>query len=378
MNCEQIELQLSEFLDRLLDSEGSKSVREHLALCPRCSEELAGLAECRRLVASLPAVEPPTGLVMQVMNEIRRDTVRPGFFRRWFEPIHFNLPIQATAVASIAVLSIYLYQKADLTDSPLAPTASERSPGVEQGAFESGAAIQSPALPEKGKETAEPERAAERQAADRKDAISRERMASKVTARSAGAMSNASESGPVESRLHERPEKFKSAPIPAQGVAVSQDGPVFSGDFGDRGLAFPMDALRQFGIRPVPPPGERLFSLQQEPIPDYELVVRRRQLPRAEQPNRSGNDSLQREAQSVGSKSSEPRKQADVATQGNPPVEVLWFTVPYDRYEQFKKELAAQSVVESEIPVAVKEKEPSFIADRPLSIKVRVLPAAQR
>jgi hypothetical protein len=139
--------------------------------------------------------------------------------------------------------------------------------------------------------------------------------------------------------------------------------------------------LRQPGVRPAPFPAERL-SLLSEPIPDYELVVRRRPPPqRADQFTSAGSqDSLQHQSGGVAaSKSAEARRQAEGSSRGNnSPLEILWFSVPYDRYEQFKKELAAQAIVESELPVAVKEKEASFIADRPLSIKVTVLPSGER
>jgi hypothetical protein len=121
--------------------------------------------------------------------------------------------------------------------------------------------------------------------------------------------------------------------------------------------------------------------LLSEPIPDYELVVRRRPPQRADQATSAGSqDSLQKQSGGVAaSKSAEARRQAEGSSRGNnSPLEILWFSVPYDRYEQFKKELAAQAIVESEIPIAVKEKEASFIADRPLSIKVTVLPSTER
>jgi hypothetical protein len=54
--------------------------------------------------------------------------------------------------------------------------------------------------------------------------------------------------------------------------------------------------------------------------------------------------------------------------------EILWYTVPGDRYQQFKKELSVQGSIESEIPFALKQKESEAKSDRPLSIKVTILP----
>jgi len=364
MNCEDIGLQLSGFLDQSLDGQYFRNVREHLAGCPRCSEELAGLAECRRLVSSLPVVEPPVGLVMRVMADVRETASRPGILQRLFPPVRLKMPLQAAAVVLIGILSVYLYQKEDTSNSPLAPITPEPMLSVQQGSTKSET-VEPPAAPIKS------------QLPNKAKAVSTEPAPAKAPSAPAAATPKA---GIAESRLESQAEKFKSAPIPAQGVTTAQEGSSFSGDLSGRGLGTSAEGLRQPGVRPAPFPAERL-SLLSEPIPDYELVVRRRPPQRADQATSAGSqDSLQKQSGGVAaSKSAEARRQAESSSRGNnSPLEILWFSVPYDRYEQFKKELAAQAIVESELPVAVKEKEASFIADRPLSIKVTVLPSAER
>jgi len=363
MNCEETDLQLSEFLDRTLDSDYLRNVREHLADCPRCSEELAGFSECRRLVSNLDVVEPPVGLVTRVMVDVREVAHRPGILERLFPPIRLKIPLQAAAVVLIGILSVYLYQKEGTSNSPLTPITPEPL-SVQQKSTKSetvkppAAPINSP-LPNETK------------------AVSPEPAPAKAPSAPATLTSKA---GVAESRLNSQAEKFKSAPIPAQGVTTAQESSNFPGDLSGRGLGSPVEALRQPGARPAPFPAERL-SLLSEPIPDYELVVRRRPPQRADQGTSAGSqDSLQKQSGGVAaSKSPESRRQSEGSSRGNnSPLEILWFSVPYDRYEQFKKELAAQAIVESEIPVAIKEKDASFIADRPLSIKVTVLPSAER
>jgi len=364
MNCEETGLQLSEFLDRTLDGDYLRNLREHLAGCPRCSEELAGITECRRLLSSLPAVEPPVGFVTRVMADVREAAYRPGILERLFAPVRLKMPLQAAAVVLIGVLSVYLYQKEDTSNLPLTPITPEPVLSVQQESTKSetvkplAAPVNSP-LPSEAK------------------AVSTEPAPAKAPSAPVAAVPKA---GITESRLESRPEKFKSAPIPAQGVTTGQEGSSFPGDLARRGLGSPVEALRQPGVRPAPFAAERL-SLLSEPIPDYELVVRRRPPQRADQVTSSGSqDSLQKQSGGVaGSKSAEASRQTESPSRGNNfPLEILWFSVPYDRYEQFKKELAAQAIVESEIPVAVKEKEASFIVDRPLSIRVTVLPPAER
>jgi hypothetical protein len=365
MNCEEIGLQLSEFLDQTLDGEYLRNVREHLVDCRRCGEELAGLAECRRLVSGLPVVEPPAGLVTRIMADVREAAHRPGILQRLFPPVRLKMPLQAAALVLIGILSVYLYQKEDATNPPLAPITPEPMLSVQQGSTKPET-IEPPAAPIKS------------QLPNKANAVSTEPAPAKAPSTPAAATPR---TRMAESRLESRQEKFKSAPIPAQGVTAAPEGSSFPGDLSGRGLGSPVEVLRQPGVRPAPFPAERL-SLLSEPIPDYELVVRRRPPPqRADQFTSAGSqDSLQHQSGGVAaSKSAEARRQAEGSSRGNnSPLEILWFSVPYDRYEQFKKELAAQAIVESELPVAVKEKEASFIADRPLSIKVTVLPSGER
>ncbi len=364
MNCEETDVQLSEFLDRTLDGDNLRNVREHLAGCPRCSEELGGLAECRRLVSNLGVVEPPVGLVTRIMAEVREAAHRPSILERLFPPVRLKRPLQAAALVLIGILSVYLYQKEDVSNMPPTPVTPEPVLSVQQG----------PTDFETNKPPAAP---IDNPLQNEAKAVSTEPATAK--ARSAPAATE-SKAGKEENRLESRQEKFKSAPIPAQGVTTAQEGPSFPGSLSGRGLGSSVEALRQPGDRPAPFAADRL-SLLSEPIPDYELVVRRLPSQRADQAAgpAGSQDSLQKRAGRAASKFGEGPRRAEGFSRGNnSPLEILWFSVPYDKYEQFKQELAAQAVVESEIPVGVKEKDASFIADRPLSIKVTVLPSAER
>ena len=40
MNCDQVQLILSEYLDNELDSDKSSNIRDHLAVCPECMRYL--------------------------------------------------------------------------------------------------------------------------------------------------------------------------------------------------------------------------------------------------------------------------------------------------------------------------------------------------
>jgi Predicted integral membrane protein (DUF2275)/Putative zinc-finger len=114
MNCQEAQKYLSEFLDDSLDVERSRTVSDHLAACSLCSEEMASLAECQRLVSGLPAVEPPTGFATRVMAHVRDAARKPSLWDRLFSPLRIKIPLQATAVVLIAVLAAYIYQQEPL------------------------------------------------------------------------------------------------------------------------------------------------------------------------------------------------------------------------------------------------------------------------
>src|SRR5215468_6221805 len=119
MNCAEVQKYLSDFLEKSLDNERAGAIEDHLATCSLCSEELAGLAECQKLVSCLPQVEPPAGFTHQVMARVREAAHPPSLWERLFLPFRIKIPLQATAVVLIAVLTAYIYQNERLQHEPL-------------------------------------------------------------------------------------------------------------------------------------------------------------------------------------------------------------------------------------------------------------------
>lgn len=111
MNCEEVQEYLSDLLDKSLGVERAEEIEAHLTSCSLCREEMARLAECRRLVSSLPEVEPPVGFANRVMTEVLEAAREPSFLERLFLPFKIKIPLQAAAVVLIAVLAAYIYQK---------------------------------------------------------------------------------------------------------------------------------------------------------------------------------------------------------------------------------------------------------------------------
>jgi anti-sigma factor RsiW len=86
MNCEEVQKYLSDFLDKSLDVARARAIEDHLAACSRCSEEMASLAECQRLVSDLPVVAPPVDFTTRVMAAVREAGRPPSFWERLFLP----------------------------------------------------------------------------------------------------------------------------------------------------------------------------------------------------------------------------------------------------------------------------------------------------
>src|SRR5262245_45102708 len=114
MNCAEVQKYLSDFLEKSVDNERARAIEDHLAVCSLCNEELAGLAECQRLVSGLPIVEPPLGFTNRVMARVHEAEHPPSLWEWLFLPLRIKIPLQATAVVLIALLAAYIYQKEPL------------------------------------------------------------------------------------------------------------------------------------------------------------------------------------------------------------------------------------------------------------------------
>ena len=127
MNCEEVQKQLSDLLDKSLDIKRAQEIQDHLAACSPCSAEMASLAEYQQLVSNLPAIEPPVGFTAGVMAKVREAVQPPTLWERLFLPLQIKIPLQATAVIVIAVLAAYIYQKGPLQRESVVSIQPERS-----------------------------------------------------------------------------------------------------------------------------------------------------------------------------------------------------------------------------------------------------------
>lgn len=74
MTCEYVERDLDAYLDRELDAESTRVVREHLGGCATCRERVSEREALGRLVRSAPYFPAPDRLRMQIASTAARTT----------------------------------------------------------------------------------------------------------------------------------------------------------------------------------------------------------------------------------------------------------------------------------------------------------------
>jgi Putative zinc-finger len=368
MNCEEVQPQLLEYLDRSLDTITTKHLDLHLTSCPPCRAEADSLADCIQQVAALPIVDPPLGFAQRVMAHAREIERRPSIWQRLALPLHRSTPIPAIAVVLIAIFSAYLYQK---------------EPPVPLERFAKGNTAQPIALPDQREET---QRKAQTDntapvVADRATPSRRESQPKTAATDDppAGVTSNATPAetpkAESENRALAPSQAPKRPPIQVQEVATGREGSRVSREsfrLGD----FPLAAPRQPPLRSTAPAEGPLFSMN-EPVADIEFVVRRRSPQRRDQAERENTEATRTSAEADAGASGTLARRAAPSLSGMI-VETRWFTVAHEHLEQFKKDLAAETVVESESVDAKREKELAAKTERPLAIKVIIIPATDR
>jgi hypothetical protein len=339
MNCEEFQSHFSDVLDNGPQAAAAVGLTEHLAVCSACREEFDALMECRRLIATLPVVEPPSGLVTRIMAHVHDSANQPRTWKRLLLPLRVKIPLHATAVVLIAVMSVYLFQKEDRQNAPLSTGATDLPSGAQPAA---------PADPSNAS-------AASDQRSEEKaiESAPRARRSSPPVRRNHPATRETARERPPEAAK----EAKRSVPIPAQGVSASM-------------RPYGLGTFREPGFRTFP--REREFTNLGEPVADYELFVRRRPDPSARESDADAGGAETETSSRTAEPTSRPGTPSDTV------IDVLWYTIPQDRYDQFKKDLSAQATIESEVVLGAKDKHSSFRFDAPFYVKVIVLSPTPR
>jgi hypothetical protein len=405
MNCEEIQKYLSDFLDKSLDVALAMAIKDHLTACSRCSEEMASLAECQRLVSDLPVVEPPVDFTNRVMAAVREAGRPPSLWERLFLPLRSNVPLQATAVVLIGVLAAYIYQKEPLQREPVLTVQPESSfrkqdetdklaPSVTQAPstasktreiaeetkarvqkFKDSAQLKEPQSPPKPEEQdqgiarSQPDGPGNTRSQDpsRSPAtlspIPLQEKSSAASEAASSLLEQSSPSGGVQA-------KGALAPVPQREKEnVSKDAAaagksLLSPEPRERGAAPSLDVLRSdTGV------GTALLA-------DRELAIR---LKEPVHDDKATKDRLASDAQAERrfSTSQEESKNLDQARHSaiqTGQAQTVWVTVARGQYELFKKELAYLGTIEVESSTPGPKNDAVAKSSNQLRIKVTILP----
>jgi hypothetical protein len=398
MNCEEVQKYLSDFLDESLDVERSQKVSEHLATCLQCSEEMASLAECQRLVSGLPVVEPPGGFTTRVMAHVRETARKPSLWEWLFSPLRIKISLQATAVVLIAILATSIYQKEPLqresgvtfpTESSfkdqeetdkLAPSArqapsiasktkeatKETKPRVEE--FNDSARRKKPQSPSKQEEQHQSTKG--NQLAAPGAARSQEQIRFPATLTPAPLQ----EKSPAVNDATSPPAEQSTPPAqaPAKGTPQSEKesaskDPAFarkSLEPVERSAASSLNPLSSGTVMGVALPADHELAIRlKEPVRDDKNTLDRLASGGIQAERRSMT--LQEEARNF----ERAREQALQTGQS----QTVWVTIARNQYEIFKKELAELGNIEVESSTPELKKDAIATSDR-LRIKLTIFP----
>jgi anti-sigma factor RsiW len=112
IRCQDVQRQLSDYVDGQLDADAYVVVEAHVEGCVACRREARELEETVRLLRGMPDPEIPPMIAANVMRRIRAGESRPGMFERIrrgilgvLEP-SFVLPASAIAMAALVFYSV--------------------------------------------------------------------------------------------------------------------------------------------------------------------------------------------------------------------------------------------------------------------------------
>src|SRR5262245_12853196 len=386
MNCGEVQKYLSDFLDKSLDNERAQAIEDHLAACSRCSEEMASLAECQRLVSGLPAVELPLGFTNRVMARVRQAANPPSLWERLFLPLRIKIPLQATAVVLIAVLAAYIYQKEPLQRESLVAVQPESSSREESETGRLASSV-APAPNSKTKEVADETKP---RVQEFKDAIQLKTLQSRPkpeeqdnapgTARPQDQVRSPATLSPVplqekssaasESAFHRREQSSSSREAQSKEALTPTPPPVsaakssFSPEARERSAASSLDTLRSGTVVGSAVPA------------DHELAIRLKKPVRDDKAMRDRSaSSAQHERRSLTSQ--EEVKHLDQARRRairRGQSQTTWITIARNQYELFKKELADLGNIEVESSTPDRNNDVIAKSSDQLRIKVTILP----
>lgn len=109
MECKKIKSLLSEYLDKTLENDLKKSVKDHLLLCKNCSNEYFLIKTVVSKITSLEKVKAPTYL----LNRVNQAIQSPSWLKRLLDFIPgsggFKLPMEFVTLATTIALLFLIF-----------------------------------------------------------------------------------------------------------------------------------------------------------------------------------------------------------------------------------------------------------------------------
>jgi hypothetical protein len=375
MNCQEVQLQLSGYLEKSLDAIRMKGIETHIASCPFCRIEARGLSDCIALVSALPALDPPSGFAQRVMAHAREYQLDIPLWQRLVAVLRTTAPIQASAVVLVGVLAVLLYQREprfqDSSVDELSPPAA---------VLNSEAEVNTIAPPPKSVRDSS-DRSSEPPARARAKA---EPTSSSVAVDKPATQSKPTPQAPAVPSPDLPPQRmfefsFPARRIPFQAQEISTGRESFRQSPDAFGFGASIGALNRQLYGTAPFPAGRALSPLSEPSPDFEFIVRRRGLEKreaaAEPPAGESADRRSETDSAIASAAAQRAVPAPRSTSSSI-VEIRWFTVAPHHLDEFRKDLAAEANIDSEKKtVNANNDSSSRDSADPFLIKVVILPS---
>jgi hypothetical protein len=111
MTCDDIRALFSDVVDARLTPGEQAAWDAHLVTCADCRREWASFQRTLGLLQGLPRHRAPDGFVDRVMTAAYPQPWARRLARRLFVPLRVKVPLEAAALALLAVIGVYLVQR---------------------------------------------------------------------------------------------------------------------------------------------------------------------------------------------------------------------------------------------------------------------------
>ena len=111
MTCDEARAAFSDLYDGALSGEPLAALDRHLDGCAACREEWDIFLKTLQAVAELGGAEPSPGFASRVLGQVETPTRWQRVARALFFPVRVKVPIQALALALVALTAVMIFQR---------------------------------------------------------------------------------------------------------------------------------------------------------------------------------------------------------------------------------------------------------------------------